>query len=252
MTENYSYRPFVIIGTARTGSTLLWSYLNSHPDVLCLRGVYGSTHKINFGKFYNSLPEEHYSSELVNHRNENPLDFLKEYIFKTYSGDYKAIGFKYFYEHDRHLRNKNELVNYFQENNNLVFIHLIREQLLATLFSYKRALAQQQWTTADTDFKTAISIQECKVYFQSVLERRGHFDKLFSERSIRVIYENFITNKKSVLNDVLQFIGAEPSDLKTEMIRNKNKRLSEVITNFDELKGYFENSVYEQYFDIRT
>lgn len=65
MKSNLPYQPFIILGTARTGSTMLWSYLNSHPDILCLRGVYGSTNKINFGKFYGELPEEYHSSELI-------------------------------------------------------------------------------------------------------------------------------------------------------------------------------------------
>ena len=135
--NNLPYQPFIILGTARTGSTLLWSYLNSHPSVLCLRGVYGSTKKINFGKFYGELPEEYHSSELINLRNQSPIDFLETYVWKEYVMPFKAVGFKYFYNHDRHLSYKDELINYFKENRSIKFLHLKRHNLWRPCFLIK-------------------------------------------------------------------------------------------------------------------
>jgi len=249
MSKEFSYQPFVILGTARTGSTMLWSYLNSHPDILCLRGVYGSRNKINFGKFYGELPEEYHSSELIKLRNERPIEFLENYVWKEYSKPFKAVGFKYFYDHDRHLAKKNEIINYFTENKAIKFLHIKRDNLLATLFSYKRALAQQLWTKTNTDFRTSISVQECNDYFQQILDCQKLFDELFTDRTLQVNYDNLLNATEQTLQEVLDFIGVNAISLTTETSKNIETKLSDCITNYTELKTHFKSTDYAKYFN---
>ena len=249
MKNNLQYQPFIILGTARTGSTMLWSYLNSHPDILCLRGVYGSTSKINFGKFYGELPEEYHSSELIKLRNERPIEFLENYVWKEYSKPFKAVGFKYFYDHDRHLSNKEEVISYFKTNRAVKFLHLKRDNLLATMFSYKRALAQQQWTKANTDFRTSITVQECNDYFQQILKIQNQFDELFSDRTLKVSYDNLLKATERTLQEVLDFIGVKAISLTTETNKNRETKLSDCITNYTELKTHFKSTDYAKYFN---
>lgn len=248
MQIDFPYQPFVIIGTARTGSTMLWSYLNSHPDVLCLRGAYGSTNKVNFGKFYLDLPEECYSKELITLRNNSSVRFLNEFIFKSYPRPYKAIGFKYFYDHDRHLRNKNELLQYFSQNKRIKFIHLKRDDLLATLFSYKRARAQNQWNADDSNFRTCISISECYSFFDLINKQQIRFDKLFGQRSLSISYENMVHQPNTTLSNVQQFLGLQPKQLKTETTRNREVKLADFVTNYSELRQYFQSTRHGHYF----
>lgn len=243
------YQPFIILGTARTGSTMIWSYLNSHPDILCLRGVYGSTNKINFGKFYGELPEEYHSSELIKLRNERPIEFLENYVWKEYSELFKAVGFKYFYDHDRHLSNKEEVISYFKTNKAIKFLHLKRDNLLATMFSYKRALAQQQWTKANNDFRTSITVQECNNYFQQILDNQKRFDELFSDRTLQVSYDNLLKATERTLQEVLDFIGVKAISLTTETNKNRETKLSDGITNYTELKNHFKSTDYKKYFN---
>jgi len=249
MKSRLPYKSFIILGTARTGSTMLWSYLNSHPDILCMRGVYGSAKKINFGKFYGELPEEYYSEELVKHRNNKPIDFLEKYVYKNYEKPYKAVGFKYFYNHDRHLIDKKELVDFFKEKSDIKFIHLKRDNLLATLFSYKRALAQQQWTKANTSFQTNISVRECNNYFQSTIENQKRFDKLFHDRILQVNYDKLTQGTREVLIEIMNFLGVDKISLKTETQKNNEIKLVDCIENYYELKDYFKNTNYEEFFN---
>ncbi len=247
--NNLPYQPFVILGTARTGSTMLWSYLNSHPDILCLRGVYGSTSKINFGKHYGELPEEYHSSELIKHRNESPIEFIRNYVWKQYNKPYLAVGFKYFYDHDRHLLNKYEVINYLDKNKAIKFLHLRRDNLLATLFSYKRALAQKQWTKTHADFQTSISVQECSDYFQQILESQKQLDELFAGRTLQVNYDKLINETEHTLQEILEFIGVEKKPLTTETNKNRETKLSACITNYSHLKNEFRNTIYAKYFN---
>jgi len=243
------YTKFIILGTARTGSNLLWSYLNSHPDVLCLRGVFGATKKINFGKYYKELPSEYSNEKLISYRNNNPIDFVEKYIFKQYKLNFKAIGFKYFYNHNRHLKNKDELVNYFVNNSDIKFIHIKRRNLLATLYSYKRALEQNKWINTDLNYKTEISIKESLDFFKTTIEFQNYFDNIFKERIIEVVYEDFINNKNKTLLTIQEFLEINPFVLKTDLKKNIGGKLSEMIINYEELKVNFKNTEYEKYFE---
>ncbi|MDE0471295.1 MAG: sulfotransferase [Ekhidna sp.] len=249
MNKAFPYQPFVILGTARTGSTMLWSYLNSHSDILCLRGVYGSTNKINFGKFYNELPEEYQSTELIKLRNERPIEFLEKYVYKDYVKSYKAIGFKYFYNHNRHLSNKDKVIYYFDSNRAIKFLHLKRDNLLATLFSYKRALAQQKWTKANTDFKTNISVEECNNYFHDINRNQKLFNQIFQDRILQVNYDRLTEQTGQTLQEILDFIGVKTISLTTETNKNRETKLSEGIINFNELKNHFLDTDYAKYFN---
>lgn len=249
MKNNLPYQPFIILGTARTGSTMLWSYLNSHPDILCLRGVYGSTNKINFGNFYGELPEEYHSSELIKLRNERPIEFLENYVWKEYSKPFNAVGFKYFYDHDRQLSNKEEVISFFKASRAIKFLHLKRDNLLATQFSYKRALAQQEWTKTNNDFRTSITVRECNDYFQQILDSQKRFDELFTDRTLQVSYDNLLKATEQTLQEVLGFIGVKEVLLTTETNKNRETKLSDCITNYTELKTHFKSTDYVKYFN---
>jgi len=246
------YQKYVIIGTARTGTTMLWSYLNSHPEILCLRGVFGATQKINFGKYYDSLPDECFDVKLINQRNTQPVEFLEKYVFKNYQRDYKAVGLKYFYDHDKHLDDKNSLINYFIKNKDIKIIHVKRTNLLKTLYSYKRALNNKNWHGQEmNEFKIELSINECEIYFNEITKQQQQFDALFKGRIFQVNYEKFISKTSEILDDVQTFLGVSNQIQQNEIKQNVNRPLNQVILNFEKLKKHFNNTVYSQYFNLK-
>lgn len=217
--------------------------------MLCLRGVYGSSHKINFGKYYADLPEECTLPELIRLRNREPVAFLEQYVFKTYAQHPQAVGFKYFYTHSRHLKDKNALVDYFANTQHLKFIHLKRTNLLASLFSYKRALAQNQWILADPTYKTALSPEECMAYFESTLAHQRYFDQLLGPRSLQIEFEILIQNTAKTLTNIQFHLGLSQQPLQATTARNHPIKLAKQITNYHELRQHFQHSEYERYFD---
>lgn len=250
MDTEKKYQRFVIIGTARTGTTLLWSYMNSHPDILCLRGVYGSTNKINFGKYYDILPDECTDNKLINERNNSPVKFIKEYVFKEYSQNYMAVGFKYFYDHDRHLKNKDDILNYFVENKDIKFVHIIRENLVETLYSYKRALNNKNWhQKEEKEFSIEIPFEECREYFENTMTQRNRFNELFKDRMFGIIYEDFIKQPELVLTKLQGFLNVPKRIIKTEIVKNFNIPLSKAIINYSELKEFFRDSEFKRFFN---
>lgn len=251
--KKWNYERFVILGTARSGTTMLLSYLNSHPKILCLRGVFGSTNKINFGKYYDNLPDECIERKLIEKRNAKPKEFIEKYVFKKYFENYKVVGLKYFYDHDRHLLNKNELIDYFAENTDIKFIHIKRNNLLATLYSYKRALSNQNWHLQEkSNFKTKITIKECENYFTETKNQYKRFDKLFGDRIFSIVYENFIKEPTEILQKLQNFLNVSPKIQKNEIKKNINLPLSQAIINHKELKTHFKNTEFEIFFEAQA
>ena len=105
---------FVILCMPRTGSTLLHTLLNSHPNIIS----YGEVLRRNYVR--------------------GKQTDLSADIFKKHQTSIKAIGLKLFYEY----RTKQDFKDYYREitrNKNVKIIHLVRENLLDSFISLKNA-----------------------------------------------------------------------------------------------------------------
>ena len=206
--------------------------------------------KINFGKYYDTKPDECFDIELIKQRNTKPIEFIEKYVFKSYQKKYKAVGLKYFYDHDRHFENKSSLIDYFIENKDIKFIHIKRKNLLKTLYSYKRALNNQNWHKQEkNEFKTELTINECETYFNEIIKQQQRFDNLFFDRIIQVNYEEFITKTSEILVNIQSFLGVSNQIQQNEIKQNINKPLNQVILNFQELKKHFNKTQFEPFFN---
>ena len=196
------------------------------------------------------MEEEYFDIELIKQRNTEPIEFIEKYVFKNYQKNYKAVGLKYFYDHDRHLKNKSSLIDYFIQNKDIKVIHMKRKNLLKTLYSYKRALNQKNWHNQEkNEFKTELSVNECEIYFNDIIKRQQQFDNLFIDRVFQVNYENFITKTTKILVDIQTFLGVSNQIQQNEIKQNINKPLKQVILNHEELKNHFCTTIYSQYFN---
>lgn len=248
MTDRYPYQRFVIVCTARTGSTMLRCYLNSHPDILCMGAVYDRKDEIKPEKFHPYFPETPCPNALVEKRREDPVGFLESYVYRLFPAAYKAVGFKYFYYNGRNLRNGDALIDYFVTNADIKFIHLKRRNLMAALFSHKRALTQSRWKIADAGFQIEMDISECEIFLDYTVRQQATFDDLFGDRSLQVVYEDLDKRRHGILADVQRFIGVSSAELRAGTVKNSNAELSSAIVNWKDLKEHFRNSRWHDYF----
>src|SRR6516225_7630935 len=79
---------FVILAAPRTGSNMLCTLLNSHPEILCHHEIFNHA-----GIFY-ALPlrDRGFSLGALEERDRHPLAFL-ERVWQTSCG-YRCVGFK--------------------------------------------------------------------------------------------------------------------------------------------------------------
>lgn len=136
--KHRKYTRFVIISQPRVGSTLLLSYLNSHPQVII-------------------------KDEIVREKNTSIyketsiVEFLDETVYRRYHKNIKAVGFKYFYEH---MVVEPDLHKYIITHKEIKVIHLKRFDLLRTYVSFKISRKIKVWSKSK--FQALISLEEKK------------------------------------------------------------------------------------------
>ena len=94
------YVRFIVLCGIRTGSTMLTSYLASHPNVrMFFEPFHINPHSVPF-----NLPgyrERGRSQSVARLRNEDPVAFLERYLFTRQPPEVQAVGFKLLYTQAR-------------------------------------------------------------------------------------------------------------------------------------------------------
>ena len=263
---------FIIIGTPRTGSTMLCDYLNKQTDIKCHYEIFLDTgiklssedskkfsvnphiSKINFfNKQYKqkkiTIEDFKIASEIVQNklnlnRLTNPIhliDILKKYNTKKY------LGCKIFYNQIESLQNFN-VIEYIKENN-IKIIHLNRQNKFLQEFSYQRRKQTNIVTLGQNEqqikqkiiFDVNLYLERSKLY--DFLYKK--YDQLFKENNINVLnvsYEEFSNKQKSKkIKDIVTFINEQLSFIEIPDNRLLFKKinifsLQEQMENFDEVK----------------
>lgn len=205
MEDNANVCRFMVLSAARTGSNLLLSLLSGHPSIK----TYGEL--FNFGV----LPEQS-----LRHALDEPIEYLREKVYKPHRPEVAAVGFKMFYEHltadyFRKLTDPSDASESMQEkfrdlwafieanydwpalegrfraawecligDRSLAVIHLKRHNLLDSLVSLKSAyVTRQWWTLKDGGGATArvqLEPEECRRYFETLEACAAQCDSAFA------------------------------------------------------------------------
>ncbi|GGK86466.1 sulfotransferase domain-containing protein [Rufibacter glacialis] len=230
------YVAFALLGRARTGSTLLHTYLNNHTRVLSL------------DEFLHPSRTQHLGPEQL-------LDYLHTTGLKPYSPVIKAVGFKLFYGWQQESFQK-PIWEVFQQDASLKVIHLKRRNHLRSLVSLKIAQKNQKWSKPLLDVPEAASAkaifltpQECLRHFTVMEEEEAVFDAFFAKQAkLEVFYEELVQRPQEVLHRVQDFLGVKRERLETLLARQNPEPLAELIQNFAELKAYFQETNYHSFF----
>lgn len=213
---------FFILGYPRSGSTLLLSYLNSHPNIRCINEPLDGS--VYYG-FSNQIKEPKLA-----------LSFLKLSLTctsKSLSGAKIFLG---------------QLYNLGITLDDIVGIHrkakfiiLYRRDLLEQYLSYEIAKQKGEfsWYPGYNEHKRTITINHhhLESYYESMTSDYRKLKTKLGQNSISICYED-ICNKtaEQTLNDIQEYLGCDLRELKTSMIKQNNWKLEETIVNYDELE----------------
>ncbi len=226
------FRPFIVLTRSRTGSNLLISLLDSHPNIKAegerLRRLNGENCKTVLSKVFSKQPY-----------------------------DIKAKGFKIFYYHPMD-NNPCDIWKELKSMNGLYVIHLKRENILRTLISRKIAGIQDVWLIRSDqdsnahreDVTVSFTVGELHEEFQKTKNWEEDGENNFRNHPLlSVSYEDLVSERLSTFRKVTKFLGVPFAEPKSELKKQNTNSMRALIENYDELKSAFAKTKWAHFFE---
>jgi LPS sulfotransferase NodH len=245
--SNKSYRPFVLIGRSRTGSTLLMRSLKDHPAVVGYGELFRDD-RINW-QVQLGMPtateREQYST--------NPSLLLRERVFGAYGPRVQAVGFKLFYYHAQQP-DWQQVWQTLAAQPSVHVIHVKRRNLLATHLSRKVAGMTSRWNgkVANGGSRGPLTLDyaECRQDFEQTRQWEMACDQRFANHPLlQVTYEDLATDFTGELSRVQTFLALPTHPMQPATAKQEQKELAQRIANYSELKAQFAGTVWADFFE---
>ena len=238
---------FLIAGIQRTGTTLIRTTLNKHPDILSHGEVFfmgtGGRGKVSVRRGFQASIDEGYRyfvdrtlARRIRHYFARD-SLVREYLDALYSTPgYSAIGFKIMFGQTKRYP---AVLSYIRESKVHV-IHVIRKNVFRTMLSaltkQARGLAHSTGVAENVTVRVPIEnlVQRLKTIrrdgtrWKDVLD--GH------PAYLAVTYEAFVEDPAVQVDRILGFLDLEPGiDLQSDLVKMNTATLPEIVENFDEV-----------------
>lgn len=231
---------FFIFAHYRTGSTLLKSLLNSHPEIKCdgeifLPFIFQRFKKVLFPNFF-------IENKLIGCREKN-------YGFVLRLSQLEHILTRFHTRPDRFVENLFE--------NGWKIIHLKREnffkQALSNIIQIKRG---QSHDTFDNPLrKTHVQIfpQELIRSIRSMENYSRKEDDIMEKIDhLKIVYENDLLDSEKhqeTSDKIFSYLGIDKSTVKTNYRKVSSDNIGEYIENFDALLNFIKTTNYSKFLD---
>jgi LPS sulfotransferase NodH len=243
---------FLVTCPARTGSTMLMTLLQSHPDVCAHGEVLAPTGPLEiYGINYRLDPPIEQALRAA--RDRDAVRFLREFIWEP--GHRVVAGFKGKYEELLRPEYHSVLEHVTWAPDEILVIHLWRENLLERFVSqYLAVKVYGRYNLRSADQRPAeptlrLSADECRADFERTERRRDQFrHRLAKHRVLELTYEDLVEGRDDVLTRVQEFLGVGERALESPLVKMRTRTARETIENFDELATAFGGSPYERFF----
>ncbi len=248
----HGYQPYIVLSTPRSGSQHLTYLLHSHPHIKSYSEPFQPYY--HFGNPDNTIFEHSWIYPLYKrYRDEFPVFLVKYLLFKKYTSQYKAVGFKIFY--DQAQQSKARYVwPYLRSLTDLKIIHLKRKNMLKSLVSYEVGDQTNKFMKFDTkpspDIQIRLTHAQCEAYFRHTLQSQEKFASYFRNHSILdVAYESLAESPKKEILKILQFLGISPMTLTSPLKKQITRPLGTIIMNYTSLKKSFAHTKWAEFFE---
>mgnify|MGYP003564626910 CR=1 FL=1 len=245
---NRDYTKFIILAHQRSGSSLVISSLRKHPQVVGFGELFVSG-RIGF----NIEGYDNHSKVLHQARKTFPAEFLNRYIFSSYLEEKRAVGFKLFPNQldNHHFRC---VWDWIQQNRDIAVVFLSRQNHLAAYTSLLIARKTKVYGITDESqrpsTKVTINKEKCLSEFRErdILKAAAR-KRIANHRVMDITYEELNEDPISVILRTQEFLGIDKVQPKITSIKKELRPLSEVITNYHELRQQFAETIWAHYFD---
>jgi LPS sulfotransferase NodH len=264
-----SYKRFLIVTNIRTGSSMLVSYLNSHPQVVpFFEPFHSDCSAIPFNvagfKALETMPRA------LQLRESDPPQFVEDFIFRRFPRHVAAVGFKLLYtqgcapgqrwwEQQEYSDwwthcgapkprgdQDHDLWKSLADMPDLHVIHLQRRNTLRQILSSEVAKTTRCWgATASGGFGTdegmhialdvrrlARDLKASERFVQETDERFQNHPRL------GIAYEDLVYDTPAALQRVQQFLEISPIALQSNSIKQSRQPLQTLMTNYREVEKF--------------
>ena len=229
---------FMISCTARSGSSMLSTLLNSHPRLLCHGEILAAPHE-SAGP-YHELRKQGADIDdwLRKYRQEHPGAYLYDVCFNP--AGHQCVGFKFKLE-----ESLAEAYKHFRDllvaDTDVKIIHLQRKNILDKYISLQ--MTKQSGVFSIRSSKQRPKLQPFVIdipdFIAYVREDRQRYDaaiELFgNHRCLDVTYEELCESRPEALARIQDFLGLPQANLATMMVKVIKKN-TDLVLNLDEVR----------------
>jgi LPS sulfotransferase NodH len=241
-------KKFIILTTQRTGSTLLWQFLNLHPQIDGHGEVFLKMMKRedSFNAYINGLrlggvKKVFFYKELI--------DEFFIHLENHAPPETRAIGFKLMYNQ------LNPKLKSYLIKNDFGILHLIRKNYLKIIISRESAQKRSFYHAKKDNEIEKIKVDlNTNLLLQALDQISAEVDKCKNEFSScnyqEVFYEDFVSDRKSESLKILQFLNLPDLDLGNQefpLMKINSDKLPEIIENYSNVESLIRNSKYSEF-----
>ncbi len=247
---------FIVLAAHRSGTTLLLSSLESHPQITCHKRIFtvdvmikrvwvrdrpgSSFHQFRTASLKRRLDYVFRSKQLIN-------DFMSE--LDAPGDDVRQVGVRVIYaEADKHP----EILQWAKDHD-VGIIHLIRENALKTLLSAetarKRGLSHS--TSKVKGITVHLSPFKLKLQLTRLTQQIEKYRMaLKNTRHLEVSYEALVARPEAETQRILEFLQLEQvGSLTTNLVKLNPNSLQHIIENYAEVKQALQGTAFEKFFE---
>lgn len=240
------YTRFLIVASARTGSTMLTRALDDHSQIetygeIVRRADRFPGHFVEFGR-----SNELYASD--------PVAFLETRVFHKYPPAIRAVGFKVLYAHAPVDTAWGQAVwTYLEGQPALKIIHLQRRNLLKVEVSRQKAARTKEWISYSAERQNQAVVldydqmverfQQMEAWHAQTVERfAGH-------EMLDVFYEDLSGQYEDEIATVQRFLGVDYEPVRPPTTKRPRQPLAEQIANYAEIRALLKDTRWANYLD---
>ncbi|HEB52007.1 MAG TPA: sulfotransferase [bacterium] len=235
-------KPFLVLGTERTGSNMLVNMLNSHAAIQSYGELFNPT-LMQRGVIdgLDAATADADADDLRKLRAEDPRAFHIELIRRAAQGGKSHVGFKLLYYHGVI---DNRLIDHLVAVPDLRVIHLTRRDRLARWVSHVRAVESGSWYATRSDRQTrpqgprqvelALHTTLQDFLWQQLQEERAA--ATFAHLPVlEMSYEELAAAPAEQSGRALDFLEVERRPLQTSSRKTGARDARDLVSNWDEI-----------------
>jgi LPS sulfotransferase NodH len=245
---------FLLLGAARTGSTLVGNALVDHPEIL----FYG---EIFHHRLHRRVAEA--ARETMGHGvlRRLPLglpvcrdeDDARAYLAGLFSrgSAFAATGFKLFYDQARRGR-VSTAWDYVADDPAMKVVHLLRANWLESLISQERAIRTGVWHSADppTAGSFCLSPEQCLEFFEHLDQSRARAQSVLDSHPVLELeYSQLAADFHRSVVRVCSFLGVSADRaFVPRLAKLSRQEPRDELANYEELRDFFRPTPYARFF----